>query len=896
MYKQKQLSKAIHFASLGLIGSIVSIPQVFAQNQETGEAPIVEEVHVTGSRIVRSTDYQEGTQVVSFDREAIDATGTLTIADVLRDSPLNAYGSFNERSGSTAQSNAVIDLRGLGEERTLVTIDGRRMVGSPNQGASVTNINMIPMAAIERVDILADGASAVYGSDAVAGVVNMQLRKNFEGIEFSIRSGDRSNDDGGEFGASLIAGVTSDRGNITFAIETNRRDPIWDRDREYTAPWTRDNNGNGVIDAYVDTDGYSIYGASIWLYDPTTGFDQIQAAPGCQEGNGFLGVVDADIDWGYPSDLNENTYCMYGYADISANKAQLDRTNIYLNVDYEINDNMDFYSTSIISRVESFGRYAPPAATWPDMPADYADVPFDIDALITSGDITTDYSLTGFYRWTNIGPRDNQVTDTQFDFTNGFKGDINDSISYDFYYQNSQYDVKEYGYYYLSYPGLDYVLESGIDPFSEEGAGAMSSTTTQDNFTKMNKLYGHIQVEMGSLSGGEMLGLFGFETMEIAYQNKYDRHSESGQVGGSSGNTSDGSRDITALFAEAIFPITDSIEVNGAIRYDDYSDFGSAVSPSVSATWVIDSDLTLRGRWGQGFRAPGLDQLYGPLTFSAEDASDQYTCALNSIAPEDCTSSQFDTYFSTNPELDAEGSESISLGVNWDITDSLNLDVAWYDISIDDVITQPTTQSVFFAETAGFPFAPSTGTYVDRSGGFVEVYSSYSNQGEYAVSGLDIQLSHIWETGFGSITNDLFVAEQLSFKQAAYFGGPSQETAGFNLQPETMAQWALGWSMDQHSIDMVVNYTGGSSVQDFIAFDNSGNAFLDTSNNSLDTWTTINLSYTFDANDWGAITFGSTNLTNEDPVLDRTGKYDRSHYDLYDPTGRTVFLSYTIKM
>ncbi len=893
MVKQKKLALAVHLASLGLVSSVFTSAPVFAQEDEE---TVMEEVFITGSRIKRTTEYQEGSQVVSIDRESIDATGTLIIADVLRDSPLNAYGSFNERSGSSAQSNATVDLRGLGSERTLVTMDGRRLVGSPNQGAAITNINMIPMAAVERVDILADGASAVYGSDAVAGVVNMQMRRNFDGVEFNIRKGDRSRDDGGEFGASLIVGITGDKGNITFAAETNRRDPIWDRDREYTAPWTRDNNGNGVIDAYVDTDGYSIYGASIWLYDPATGFDQIQAATSCQEGNGFLGVVDADIDWGYPSDLNENTYCMYGYADVSANKAELERTNIFVNAEYEVSDNMQFYSTALASRVESFGRYAPPAATWSDMPADYSDVPFDIPALLTAGDITTDYSLIGFYRWTNIGPRDNYVTDTQFDFTNGFRGDVGDGISYDFYYQHSQYDVKEYGYYYLSYPGLDYVLESGIDPFSAAGAGAMSATTTQDNYTKMDKIYGHMQFDMGSLSGGEVIGLFGFEQMEVEYQNKYDRHSESGQVGGSSGNSSQGERDVTALFAEAVFPVTGALELNAAIRYDDYSDFGSAVSPSISATWLVTDDVTLRGRWGQGFRAPGLDQLYGPLTFSAEDASDQLTCSLNSIPPDQCGSSQFDTYFSTNPDLDAENSESISLGVNWDITDSLNLDIAYYDISIDDVITQPSTQSVFFAEAAGFQFDQSSGTYVDRSGGFVEVYSSYTNQGELAVSGVDIQLSHLLSTPIGDITNDIFWARQLSYEQAAYFGGPSQETAGFNLQPESMLQWALGWNLGSHSFDMVLNYTGPSSIQDFIAFNNSGTAFLDTADEELDSWTTINVAYTFDADNLGAFTLGATNVTDEDPVLDRTDKYDRSHYDLYDPTGRTIYVSYSLKL
>lgn len=898
MKKQiNKLSLAIKTTIFGLTSSTLLVVQpVFAQDpvDSASDAGRLEEVFITGTRIKR-TEYQEGTQVIEIDREKIDALGSLIIADVLRSSPLNAYGSFSERSGSSAQSNATINLRGLGDERTLVMIDGRRMVGSPNMGASVTNINMIPMSAVERVDILADGASAVYGSDAVAGVVNMQMRKDFEGLEFNIRHGERSNDDGSEYGMSLLGGVTGDKGNITFAIEKNHRSPIFDRDREYTASWTRDNNGNGIIDAYVDTDGYSLYGASIWLFDPVTEYDVIQAATSCQEGDGFLGVVDADIYWGSPSDSNINTLCMYDYAAVSANKAELDKTSVYVNGNYQITDNMEFFSTALVSRVESFGRFAPPAAEWPDMPADYSDVPFDIDALLDAELITEEYELTGLYRWTNIGNRDNLVTDTQFDFTAGLRGDLTSNVSYEAYLQKSRYDVKELGYYYLSYTGLSYVVNEGIDPFTEEGAAAMSATTTQDNFSEMSKAYGHIQFGLGDWFGaGDVLALAGTEYIVLDYQNKYDRHSEAGLVGGSAGNSSEGERDIFAAFTEAVIPVTGDIEVNAALRYDSYDDFGSAVSPSLSATWNVAESVTLSGRVGQGFRAPGLDQLYGPLTFSAESASDQYTCALNNILPEDCTNAQYDTYYSTNPELDAESSDSLSLGVAWEALDNLLVDVTYWDITVDDVITQPLTQSIFYAEAAGFNFAPSSGTYVDRTGGRAVVYSSYVNQGELSASGLDFEINTWIDTGVGQFSTDLLVTYSLNYEQAAYFGGPIQETAGFNLHPELKGQWFIGWEMGPHEVDLVVDYVGPSSEQDFIAFDNSGNAFLDTSDTDLDSWTTINLSYSFDADNWGKITLGGRNITNEDPVLDRTGKYDVTHYDLYDNTGRVLYVEYGI--
>ena len=889
----KLFSVTRSLCAVGLSSAVIPLP-VVAQTTE-GEK-VQEEVIVTGTRIKRSS-YDGGGQILNIDRVQIDAIGALTAADILRGSPLNSYGSFSERSGSSAQSNATIDLRGLGDERTLVMIDGRRMVGSPNLGASVINVNMIPMAAVERVDILADGASAVYGSDAVAGVVNMQMRKGFDGLEFNVRYGDRSEDDGTEYGASFIAGASNDRGNITVAIEMDQRDPIWDRDREYTAPWARDNNGNGVIDAYGDTDGYSIYGKSISLYDETTGFDQILAATSCQPGDGFLGVVDADIDWGYPSDLDQNTYCMYGYADVSANKAELRRLNTYIDTRYTINDFVELYSTAIISKVDSFGRFAPPAATWDHMPADYSDVPFDIDALLEDGSISENYDITGFYRWTNVGNRDNEVSDNQTDITFGLRGDFTDNISYDTYLQHSKYTSKEFGYYYLSYLGLNYVLSEGIDPFSSEGAFAMSATATQDNFSEMTKSYGHIQMDLGDPFGaGEIMALTGMEYTALDYQNRYDRASEGGFVGGSAGNSSEGSREIFSAFGEVVAPITNALELSAALRYDSYTDFGEQVSSTLSATWEINGQLTWRARMGEGFRAPGLDQLYGPDTFSAESASDQYTCSLNNIAPQDCSSSQFDTYFSTNAELDAETSTSLSTGIAAQLTDNIAIDIGYWDIEIEDVITQPLPQSLFYAEAGGVAFDPSSGTYIDRQGGRAVIYSGYVNQGDVNARGIDYQVSGLVDSDAGTFTASLFITQMLSYKAAAYFGGPSQEKNGFNLMPKYRAQAMLGWSLRGHTIDFVLDVVGSSSNQDFVEYDSSGKAYLATSSERLGSWRTMNLSYSYDTEQIGEIKLGGRNITNEEPILDRNGKFDVTHYDLYDNTGRVIYIEYKLKI
>ncbi|WHI48611.1 TonB-dependent receptor [Microbulbifer sp. VAAF005] len=868
--KKNLLSAAVKGA-LGLTAAAIMVPAMPAFAQD--DATLVEEVVVTGSRIKR-TNFDEAAQVVSMDRADIDAGGSLMIADTLRNTPLNSLGSFNERSGSSAQSNATVDLRGLGDQRSLVMINGRRLPGSPNLGAATVNLNMIPMAAVERIDILADGASAVYGSDAVAGVVNMIMREDFNGLEFSARHGDRSEDDGIEESFSFITGVSGDRGNITFAAEFDRRDAIFDADRDYTAAYVQD-DGDGRLDAYLDTDGYSYYGKTIEIYDPTTEYYDIQAATSCADDSIF--VETGALAFGEA----DGTLCTYPYGNISANKAELKRINTYMTANYEISDKVEFFSNVLFSKVDSFGRYAPPAATWYDMPADYSDVPFDVDSLLADGSITDDYEINGYYRWTNIGNRDNVVSDTQYDVTLGLRGDLSDNVSYETYIQKGRYESKEFGTYYLSYTGLDYVLAEDIDPFSEEGAAAMKATVSQDNFTAMSKAYGHVQFGIGDFFGaGDTLVLAGAEAYNMEYGNQYDAASEAGLVGGSSGNSSSGDRDVIALFAEAIVPVTDAIEVSTALRYDDYSDFGSNVAPTLSANYRVTDTLSLRARVGKGFRAPALDELYGPSSFSAEDATD----------PETGLSRQWDTYYSTNEDLEAETSTSMSIGGNWEFIDDWTLDIGFWNVEVDDVIIRPSAQSVFYAAAAGVDLPESGGIYTTGSGAQTTVYSQTTNAGVLDVTGVDIAVDGSFELPYGMLAVNSLITHQLSYETDAYYGGPVQDVSGFNLYPDLRAQFGLNWSMDRHSVDLTIDYI--TSHDEFTDVTDSGE--LVKSGEDLDSWTTMNLSYSIDTDSYGLIKVGARNLTNEDPVLDKDGKFSRDHYSLYDNTGRVLYAEYTM--
>ena len=898
--KNGLLKEAIRLALYASLATAAVSPAAMAQQNDDE----VEEVVTTGSRITRTTIEESG-NLVSMDREDIDATGNLMIADVLRSSPLNTYGSFSERSGSSAQSNATINLRGLGSDRTLVLINGHRIPGSPNLGAASVNINMIPMAAVERIEMLPDAASAIYGSDAIAGVVNIILKKGYEGLTFSIRKGDRSNDDGGEQSISLLGGLKGEQGNITFAIESNKRDPIFDRDRDFTKAYANDSDGDGVLEN-TDLVGYSFYGKNIILQDKLTGYFDLQAGTDCPTGNGFIGQIP------YANGLPFTT-CPYNYADISANKAELNRFNSYIDFNFEISESVEFFTNLVYSTVDSFGRYAPPAAQWSKIPEDYAGLPYDIPALIADGTISPvrddpeteaieGYQLTGYYRWYLLGNRDNYVTDNQYDVTTGLRGTLKDDMNFEVYAQYDKYTSNELGYNYLLYPGLEAVIAAGDEPFSTEGANRMRVTTSQDNSTSMKKLYGHIEWSAGDLFGaGESSLVAGAETFTIKYKNKYDSLSEAGEVGGSAGNSSSGDRDVSALFVEAVIPLPEDVEVDLALRGDDYSDFGSEISPSIGAVWSANEDVKIRARWSKGFKAPALSDLYGPETFSASFGIDYKACTDAGNSPSDCPDNdlydkQFDNYISSNPNLDAEESTNFSLGVNWQISDSWTVDLAYWKVDIDNLIVSRSIQSLFYAEVAGIDLSdPNNGNYIDRSVPTQPViYTTSDNEGELKASGIDIKLNGDIETDYGTFSPFLLASKSLSYKQQAFYKGPIQDTAGFSYQPEIRMNLGTVWTMGPHSIDLLVEHIGDYARNDEVIVDGP-NTRLVASSDKVDTWTGVNLSYSYDAEEYGKIKIGSNNITNEDPVLNTKGRFDREAYDLYDATGRVVYVEYTIE-
>jgi len=856
MYNNSKVTKAVRLAMIFGASAAAAISAPAFSAEEGAED--VERIEVTGSRIKR-TDMEQSSPVQVITGAEMLNLGRISVADALRSSTANSFGSTVPASGSSWQSQASVDLLGLGAERTLVLLDGKRLPGSPTMGGSAVNINQIPMAIVERIEILKGGASAVYGSDAISGVVNIILKKDYEGLEFNINEqfGDDEGGDANDF--SFVTGVSSDKGNITFSYEHQEQKPIFAADRPYTASKWIDNDGDG---AYDETVGISTYGASI--KNPTTGL--WEASPACDD---LVATVPGYIGEFETSETSDNKYCGFDYAGLAANQASTNRDSVFVNASYEISENVDFFARAMITNNESFGRYAPPAAGWlGGVPANSTHNPYDV-------------AVDGRFRWTDIGNRDNNVSDYSQDYIAGLTGTIGDMFDYEVYYHHNTTDNKSVGEFYLSYSGLFYNLYAGT-PLNE-GVDNMKATTLTQDYNRFDQFYAGVGFEFGDFGAGAIGHYFGAESIDIKYESIVDAQSEAGLVGGSSGNSAGMERDIVAVFYEAIVPVMDGMDLEFAIRYDDYSDFGSNVSPKVAATYRPTDDLMVRASWAKGFRAPSLQELSQADSFAADTATDYVGCASVGVSAADCTESQYDTTRQANPELDAETSTFINIGVVWDLGD-FNVTADYFDVSIEDAIRFVPIQDIINAEFAGAANADPVLLEVDRvTSGFEnpEFRTGTINGPGLDVSGLNLNLSYFLDTnGAGSIRFNSETTYFTEWSQDNYAGGPQQDKAGWELQPEYRTQFTTTYLIGDHSLAWNIDYI--PSTSSFEAPDplNPASGLLAT-NGSNDSLMLQNLTYTYDAGVYGRYRVGVRNLTDEDPVLNNDGEYGDNYDTLY---------------
>jgi iron complex outermembrane receptor protein len=826
-----------------------------------------ERIEITGSRIKRAAS-EGALPVTVISREQLDASGATTVAEFVRSSTFATAGNFRPQSGSSAQSFSGMDLRGLGAERTLVLLDGRRLPKSPLTGDSV-DMNSVPMAAVERIEILTDGASAVYGSDAIGGVVNIITRKDFNGVQFTVGATRPRNEGGDRDELSALLGLSSDKGRVIAGVSHSTREIVFTRQR----PWD-----------YVR--GASTYGNNVYI--PGVGF---QALGDCNYGAGFYTNPN-------------NGRCVYDFNAVNADEASLTNDSIFARGEYNVNEDWSIYLNSSVSRVKSFGRYAPVPAVDGNgnVPILRADNP--LNPTYGTAD-AQDVEL--YHRLAALGNRDNTVDNNVYNIGAGARGTVGGfDVEFGMAYTESK--STEIGRNYSMMSLVQSAIDSGEyrvdDPYatSEDVLNAMRYTTVRDSLWRQREVYANVSRELFSMSGGAATLLLGAERRTEIYSDLYDSQSEAGNVLGASGNSAKGDRDVTSLLGEFFVPVAKNLDFSLAARYEKYSDYGSDFSPKVSARYAPTRDLTLRASFGRGFRAPSLPALHTSNAYSADSVVDYATCMeMGSGEGPLCRTVeevQVDAFRTANPDLKSEKSKQYSFGLVFDATEWLSLKTDYWHTKIDDAISFISAQDIVDRDVGDSSLPIPSGLGLTRdpvTGAITSVTTGYRNDGTLTASGLDLNFVTNFKFGeFGRLRNDLSISRVFDWKKNG-----TQEVGTQGI-PKFRATLSNMWNKGPWEVSWNINLIGKNGSVRNVYDPDTGEVVVDPDtgeevviNDRTGTYVTHDVQVAWSTPIKGSrLAVGMLNVTDKLPTL---VDYDGRNFNfyLYDAYGRQPYVRYT---
>lgn len=574
----------------------------------------VEKLEVTGSHIKR-IDVEGPSPVVVLDREHLERSGYNSVADVLRESTTNSFGSAREASGSNAAGVAHVSLRGLGASRTLVLLNGKRLPSDAVTGA--VDLNLIPMAAVERIDILKDGASATYGSDALGGVVNIITRKDYNGTELSARQHVPDMKGGEKVELNLVTGSSSAESSLVTTVHYRQNKKIFARDRKWSAEGTSTLGSPGSY-RQVNGDGSK----EPWKADALCPADQIRSTPG-------------------------GDFCTFKYADFATTLPDLEQLSALTDYTYEFNEQYRFFGRVNATRKRASWVYAPSPGIF-KVPAAVADTLGPGSTPLPGVTPGSDVEIR--YRLIELGNRQSVIETTAIGFLAGFKGEFFNTWDWELSSHTNRVHRTDFGVSgYAVEADLDDLIATGaFNPMAPAGSrGSLDSAfykPWQESVSEISATELKLSGELFDIWGGALaLGLGGTFSHE-AYQDIFDPLSVQGKVFGNAGSSGGGERDTQSGYMEISAPLTQNLELQLAGRHDKYSDFGETTNPKAAMRWQASKSLMFRASVGTGFKAPAMQDLYASTSEGYPSFIDHVACEAEKTAggsTPSCTPQQY---------------------------------------------------------------------------------------------------------------------------------------------------------------------------------------------------------------------------------------------------------------
>ncbi|MFK8053563.1 MAG: TonB-dependent receptor plug domain-containing protein [Woeseiaceae bacterium] len=899
------LRRAVRTAlAAGAVAGLAQSPAAFAQSSED-DVKDLGETQVTGSRLSRA-DIETAQPITVIDREDINLSGDTSVAEVLQTSVFNSFGSFRATSGFGNGQASVneVSLRGLGSNRTLVLLDGRRISATGGSGGAAQNLNQIPLAVVDRIEILRDGASAIYGSDAIGGVINIITRRDYDGINMTYQQTAPS--DGGDVTqATATVGVSSAKGNIYFSLSSVTQRPQYYRDLDYAA-------------IAPESGGITSFGLPATAVGPSGTF----LDPRCPGNIGDSAEFPNSYSWGFDDSPNgffigdqgpngeAPIRCGYNFAADVQSVPRVRDVSALIKGNYELTPNLRLNTKVLVSKLNSDTRFAgtPVTTPFPVMPGFLADGSINPTNPYLLFGLTDPEDFTLSLRTVANGTRDSTIDEQIIDINFGLEGDT-DWFNGSFQWQaNAQFNRNQTfvsTFNLVNKEVLQNLLDDGLlDIFNVTPQGLDEDVQRQANHTGTYNADIHrltvdvlARFDLGELPAGPVSWAWGLEYNDTDFDQVNDVESNRGVIAGSSGgdNIFVGRVNYSAFF-EAAIPVLDNLDATIAGRYETYNDpgIGGDFTPQLGLAWRPLENLLVRASYGEGFRAPAFDELYGNISEGFPAGVDFYGAELGVSS---AVSTQYRALTGGNPELQPEFSKSWTFGVVYSPVEGLDIDVSFYHIEFENFVTTNTLAREFNQDFQNNctvdandvatcnPFSAYVGgTNITRNAdGSVNTISLQQNNFEgVSTEGIDFSVEYNLSTdAWGDFVFAVEAAKVLNYEQQIFADDDVADLAGLMGVPDLRINPRVSWSYGNFNVTTLGRYISGQEELAGTVLQTAA------SHTEID----LQVGYTLP---WDAtVTVGAQNLFDEEPELnaDFYG-WEPFDFTLYNTLGRVPYIRY----